>query len=171
MTPDDIKKIYANAPVAEETLEVISFNASWFSQKYYLQHQLGEDIDVTLETAAVVSASYVPMNISQASDNADLSHERNVTIEMVNDIIASENDNYDPEVHGDEMPEFQSRGYIIYRDGTVSGIKYGPVTLPIRSMVSTNQGSAFTVTAKPTNEYPTGEIATISRVPMLRGFI
>jgi hypothetical protein len=171
MTPDDIKKIYANAPVEQDTLEVISFSASWFSRTYYLQRQFVEGIDVTLETAQVVTAEYVPMSIDQASSSADLTHERSVNIQMVNDVIAIENDNYDPVVNADEMPQFQSRGYIMYRDGTTSAIKFGPVTLPVRSMLSNSVGSLFKVTAKPSNESPTGEIATVTRAPMLRGFV
>lgn len=170
MTPDEIKKIYASAPVDRTTLEVISFSAPWFSQTYYLQRQFTEDIQVTLETAQVVDVLYAPMNIEQASSNADLSYERNVTMQQVNDIIASENDNYDPEVHGDTTPTFQSRGYIAYRDGTISGIQYGPISLPVAGMKTNNQGVVVTVTTKPSNDYATGELATVTRVPMLRGF-
>ena len=164
MTPDEIKKIYASAPVGRTTLEVISFSASWFSKTYYLQRQFTEDIEVVLENDTVVDVLYAPMSVEQASSNADLNYERNVVIQMVNDIIASENDNYDPEVHGSEMPLFQSRGYIAYRDGTISSIQYGPITLPVRKMKTNNQGSVINVTTKPSNESSTGEIATVTRV-------
>lgn len=171
MTPDEIKKIYASAPVDQTELEVISFSASWFSKTYYLQRQFTEDIQVTLENSIVVDVMYAPMNIDQASSNADLNYERNITIQMVNDLIASENDNYDPLIHGSEMPVFQSRGYIAFRDGTISDIKYGPISLPVRKMKTNNQGSIISVTTKPGNDYSTGEIATVTRVPMLKGFV
>lgn len=170
MTPDEIKKIYASAPVDQTTLEVVSFSASWFSKTYYLQRQFTEDIQVTLEDDSVVDVLYTPMSIEQASSNADLNYERNITIQMVNDLIASENDNYNPEIHGSEMPMFQSRGYIAYRDGTISSIQFGPVSLPVRRMKTNNQGTVINVTTKPSNESSTGEIATVTRVPMLRGF-
>lgn len=170
MTPDEIKAIYASAPVGEAELEIISLSASWFSQTYYLQRQFTENIQVTLESDSVVTVLYAPMNIDQASSNADLSYERNITIQIVNDLIAAEHDNYDPEVHGNEMPQFQSRGYIYYRDGTISSLKYGPITLPVRRMINNNRGSSINVTTKPSNESATGEIATVTRVPMLKGF-
>jgi hypothetical protein len=170
MTPDDIKKIYASAPVDRTTLEVVSFSASWFSKTHYLQRQFTDDIQVTLETGVVVNVLYAPMNLEQASSNSDLNYERNVTIQQVNDIIASENDNYDPETNSDEMPVFQSRGYIAYRDNTISAIQYGPITLPVRSMTTNNQGTIISITTKPGNEYATGEMATVTRVPMLKGF-
>lgn len=170
MTPDEIKKIYASAPTDRTTLEVISFSASWFSKTYYLQRQFTEDIQVTLENDEVVDVLYAPMNIEQASSNADLNYERNVTLQMVNDLIASEHDNYDPDIHDGEMPIFQSRGYIAYRDGTISDIQFGPISLPVRKMKTNNQGVVISVTTKPGNDYSTGEMATVTRVPMLRGF-
>ena len=111
------------------------------------------------------------MNIDQSSSNADLSYERNIQIQMVNDIISSENDNYDPDIHGDEMPLFQSRVYIAYRDGTISSIMSGPISLPVRKISTNNQGVSINVTTKPSNESATGEIATTTRVPMLKGFV
>jgi len=171
MTPDEIRKIFASAPVDETELEVVSFNASWFSQVYYLQRQFTEDIQVVLEDASTVTAMYAPMNLEQASSNQDLSHERNIVIQMVNDIIASENDNYDPVTHGSEMPVFTSRVYIAYRDGTISSLMYGPITLPVRKISNNSEGISISVSTKPANESATGEIATVTRVPMLKGFV
>ncbi len=171
MTPDEIKSIYASAPVGKTELEVISFYAPWFSKTYYLQRQFTEDIQVKLETDVVVDVLYAPMNIDQASSNADLNYERNISIQMVNDLIAAENDNYDPEVNGNQTPIFQSRGFVAYRDGTISDIKYGPITLPVKTIKTNNQGAVINVTTKPGNDYATGETATVTRVPMLRGFV
>tara|TARA_R110000850_G_scaffold5143_6_gene21838 strand:+ start:91 stop:606 length:516 start_codon:yes stop_codon:yes gene_type:complete len=171
MTPDKIRKIYASAPVNQTTLEVLSFSAPWFSKVYHLQRQVTEEIQVTLETGEIVDVLYVPMNIDQASSNADLVYERSVNIHMVNDLIASENDNYDPEINAGQTPTFKSRGFILYRDGTVSDLKVGPVVLPVRSIKTNEQGSLLNVSTKPSNESSTGELATVTRVPMLRGFI
>lgn len=171
MTDDEIRAIYASAPVSRTTLEVIALSASWFSKTYYLQRQFTEDIKVTLETGQVVTVEYAPMSIDQSSSNADLTYERNLMIQMVNDIIATETDNYNPEIHGNELPQFTSRGYIYYRNGDISAIKGAPVVLPIRKMRRDSLGTLLNVTTKPSNESPTGEMTTITRVPMLRGFI
>ncbi len=171
MTPDEIKTIFASAPVDQTELEVISFNASWFSQVYYLQRQFTEDIQVILEDESTVDVMYAPMNLEQASSNQDLTYERNIVIQMLNDVIASENDNYDPDVHGDEMPVFESRVYIAYRDGTISSLMYGPITLPVRKIVNNSEGVSINVSTKPANESATGELATVTRVPMLKGFV
>lgn len=170
MTDEEVKKIYASAPVERENIEIISISASWFSKTYYLQRQVTDDLQIKLETGETVIANYVPMSIDQASNNDDLTYERNIVFEMVNDIIASENDSYDPEIHGKELPMFTSRGYILYRNGDVSNIKGAPIKLPLRRMRRDTVGTIANVSTKPGNEAATGEIATVTRVPFLRGF-
>ena len=171
MTNEEIREIYASAPVTKETIEVIELSASWFTRKYYLQRQMTDDIDITLETGEVVTANYAPMSLDQSSSNADLAYERNVVIQQVNDIIASGQARYDPDIHGDEMPMFVSRGYILYRNGTVSQIKQPPIKLPIRKMRRDDKGTVFNVTTKPANQSATGEMCTVTRVPMVKGFL
>ena len=95
MTDEEIREIYASAPVSKTVIEVVELSAPWFSKTYYLQRQMTDSIEVTLETGETVVAEYVPMSIDQSSSNADLNYERNIVIQQVNDIIASEQTNYD----------------------------------------------------------------------------
>lgn len=171
MTDEEIREIYASAPVSKTVIEVVELSAPWFSKTYYLQRQMTDSIEVTLETGETVVAEYVPMSIDQSSSNADLNYERNIVIQQVNDIIVSEQTNYDPDVYGDPLPQFVSRGYILYRDGSVSQIKQPPIRLPIRKMRRDERGALFNVTTKPANQWATGEVATTTRVPMLKGFL
>lgn len=171
MTDEEIREIYASAPVSKTVIEVVELSAPWFSKTYYLQRQMTDSIEVTLETGETVVAEYVPMSIDQSSSNADLNYERNIIIQQVNDIIASEQANYDPDVYGDQLPQFTSRGYILYRDGSISQIKQPPIRLPIRKMRRDERGALFNVTTKPANQWATGEVATTTRVPMLKGFL
>ena len=122
MTDEEIRQIYASAPVSKEVIEVFELSASWFTKTYYLQRQITDEIEVPLETGEVVIATYAPMSADQSSSNADLNYERNIVIQQVNDIIASEQSRYDPDIHGDELPMFTSRGYIIYRNGDICQI-------------------------------------------------
>lgn len=171
MTDEEIREIYASAPVTKTVLEVVSLSASWFTKTYYLQRQMTESIQVTLETGETVSADYAPMNLGLSSSNADLNYERSIVIQMVNDIIAMEHDRYDPDIHGDEMPIFTSRGYVLYRNGSVSQIKTPPIRLPLRRMTRDSKGAILNVSTKPANDYATGELATTTRIPMLKGFL
>ena len=167
MTDEEIRQIYASAPVSKEVIEVFELSASWFTKTYYLQRQMTDEIEVPLETGEVVIASYAPISADQSSSNADLNYERNIVIQQVNDIIASEQSRYDPDIHGDELPMFTSRGYILYRNGDISQIKQPPIRLPIRKMRRDDRGTLFNVTTKPANQWATGEVATTTRGPML----
>ena len=168
-TDSELREIYANAPVVKDTFEVITITASWFSKAYHLQHSFTEGIDVELETSEVVTAEYAPMEIGQASSNADLVYERNIIIQQVNDVIASEISLRDPE--STELPVIESRGYVMYRDGTVSQLKT-PVTRTDISKTTRNEiGVSIASSTKPVNAQATGESVTTTRVPMTKAFL
>lgn len=169
ITDSDLRVLYANAPVEQTMLEVISIEASWFSQTYYLQNKDVNGIDVELETGETVTAFYAPMSIGQSSSNDDLNYERTIIIQMVNDIIASESSSFNPLT--DEPPVLRSRGYILYRDGTVSGLKTGVVSLEISDMDRDEIGSSFNASTTKIDDLSTGEVATTTRIPMLKAFI
>jgi len=173
LNSEELKAIYASAPVESTQFEVVSIHAPWFSQVYYLQNIMTETIQVTLETDEVVDVIYAPMGLGQASSNADLNYERNIVIQLVNDIIASEEENFNPEIHDPLDQYIQSRGYIYYRTGEISSIQTSVITMPIRDITrdSDTGSSNIRVSSKPSNESATGEVATVTRVPMLKGFI
>lgn len=173
MTSDELKAVYASAPVSSTPFEVITLSAPWFSQKYYLQNVDTDPIDVVLETSETVTVSYVPMGIGQTSSNGDLNYERTITIQYVNDLIAAEQSNFDPDVHDPEDAVIESRGYIYYRNGDISSIQTSVTTLRVMDVArdSENGATSITTSSKPANETATGEVATINRVPMLRGYL
>lgn len=173
MTSDELKAIYANAPVASTPFEVISINAPWFSRKYYLHNVVIDTIQVTLETGEVVDVMYAPMGLGEASSNADLNYERNIVIQMVNDIIAEEQSRFNPEIHDPYDQAIESRGYIYYRNGEISSIQTSVIKTKVRDITRDAKSASTNIrtSSKPSNESATGEVATITRVPMLRGFI
>lgn len=173
MTSDELKEVYASAPVSSTDLEVISLSAPWFTKIYYLQNVDTDPIDVVLETNETVTVYYAPIGLGQTSSNADLNYERSIIIEEVNDIIASEQANFNPDVHNPDDAKISSRGYIYYRNGTVSAIQTSVTTVTIREVVRSAKSGSVNISASstPANETSTGEVATISRVPMLKGFL
>lgn len=173
MTTDELKEIYANAPVSSTDFEVITLKAPWFTQDYYLQNVTTDDIDIVLETAQTVTAIYAPMSIGQSSSNSDLNNERVIVLQEVNDIIASESQRFNPDVHNPNDAKIESRGYIFYRNGDVSSIQTSVTSVTIREITreSTNGSSNIRASSKPANESATGERCTVTRVPMLRGFL
>lgn len=167
VTDADLRRIFSSAPVNRDVIEVISLSAPWFTQTYYMQNQIVDDVEITLETGQVVTARYVPMSRGQASSNADLTYERNIVIQYCNDIIASEIARF---TQGAEKPILTSRGYVLYRDGTVSTIKTPAISVIVRNLEINEQGASITASTKPANVSGTGERNTITRIPMQRGF-
>ena len=168
ITDAELRELYANAPVEKSQLEVISVQADWFSKTYYLQNVDVDGIDVPLETGETVTADYAPMAIGQASSNDDLNYERTITIQLVNDIIANEVVNFNPLT--DSPPSLYSRGYILYRDGSVSGLKTGVVKLEILDLDRDEKGASINASTTRVDDLSTGEVATTTRVPMLKAF-
>ena len=168
ITDDELKTIFASAPVSKTMVEVISLTASWFSQEYHLQNQIGDVITVTFENGQVVDAYPAPMNITDASSNEDLTYQKTLSIENVNDLIATELERFDPSIH--EPPMMTSRMFIYYRDGTITGIKGSPIRLKVGKMDLNELGVQLSATAKETNTSATGERMTNARFPMQRGF-
>ena len=168
-----MREIFASAPVSSTELEVITLKAPWFDKIYYLQNVSADDLEVVLENNETVIAEYAPMSIGHSSSNADLNYERNITIQYVNDIIAEQTGNFDPDVHNPNDGVIEVRGYIYYRDGSVSSLQTSVTSATIREITrdSANGTSSILMSSKPANESSTGEVATINRVPMLRGFL
>lgn len=169
ITDDELKEIYSNAPITKDTFEVITLTADWFSQDYHLQNTFTEGVDVILEDDTEVFAEYAPMEIGQASSNASLEYSRTIIIQQVNDIIAAEIANRDPE--SDSKVYVQSRGYVMYRDGSISQLKTPVITTEVNKTTRNEVGTSISTSTKPVNNTSTGEIATVTRVPMLKGFL
>ena len=170
ITDDELREIYTNAPVVKDTFEVISISAPWFTKTYYLQNTFTDGVDVTLEDGiTVVTAEYVPMRIGQASSNADMSYTREFTIQQVNDVIAAEISARDPSLR--QKVRVESRGYVMHRDGTVSSLKTPVVGTEVVKSSRDHIGTTISTAVKPVNNTTTGEVATTTRVPMLKGFL
>jgi len=163
----DLREIFAVAPVESGYIEVITLKADWMSKSFYLQNKVTDGVDVVLETGETVTAEYAPMSLGQSSSNDDLNNERTIIFQQVNDLIATEVDKFDPD--NDDMPYIQSRVYIYYRDGTVSSLKSPVVTLPVTE-VSFNLGAAsLTASTSPVNDTATGILYSNKRFPMQKG--
>lgn len=167
-TDDELREIFTSAPVEKDVFEVISLTAPFFTRVYHLQHTFTEGIEVELETGEVIVAEYAPMDIGQASSEGNMNWNRTIIIEQVNDIIASELANRDPELDQKVIVEF--RGYVMYRDGSVSALKTPVIRNQVIEVDRDEVGSSISTSAKPISKTQTGEVATTTRVPMLRGF-
>lgn len=171
ITDDELKYIYANAPVEKERFEVVVISCEWFTETFYLQYAFGEDIEVTLDDGSVVTAQYAPMASELSESTDDVSFERKLTIMQANDLIANQIALRDPVLHKGIYPTLASYLYVMYRDGTVSALKSTPVKTLVLSVSRTTEGAVLSTSTSPVNQASTGEVATVSRVPMLEPYV
>lgn len=164
---EELREIYANAPLPKTAFIVVSLDATWFTQKFYLQNVSTDDIEVVLETGETVVAEYAPMNYTEAGNNDDMSYTRTVLIQQVNDIIAAQMDNRQYGDNSNVNVEF--RTYIMMRDGTISSIKDRVVRTQVVSLQRNAQGAKIDTSTKPITKTTTGEKQTTTRFPMLKG--
>jgi len=168
ISDSELREIYANAPVVKETFEVVTFRSSWF--EFHLQNAFaGEVVEVEFEDGSLVDAVYAPMRVDQASNNADMNYSRTIVIQAINDLIA-EQIALRPD-GSEERPVIEGRMFVMYRDGTISRMKGPVIQTEVLRTVRDAQGTKIDTAVKPVNNVATGEIATISRVPMLRGVL
>ncbi len=164
---DELRAIYANAPLPKTAFVVISFEASWFDQTFYLQNVSTDDIDVVLESGETITAQYAPMTYTEAGNNDDMSYSRSVLVQQCNDLIAAQMDNRDRD--DDNYVTVKFRTYVMYRDGTIGDIKLPVVSTQVISMSRNYQGAKIDTSTKPITKTSTGEKQTTTRIPMLKG--
>lgn len=169
ITDEELAEIFSNAPVEKDWFEVVKIYASWFSKPYYLQNTFTEGIDVSLEDDSVVTAEYAPMAIGESSSNADMSYERNITVQSLNDMIAIETDKRP--VGTNEKIKLEFYTYAIYRDGSISGVKGNVPSVQLIKTARDDKGTTLSTSSKPVSKTRTGEVVTLKRVPMIRGFM
>lgn len=170
-TDEELRDIYANKPVDKTQFEVIELGCPWFSKTYYLQYFNSQPMEIPLENGETVIAEYSPMNVQQSSSNEELEYERNLNIQMVNDIIASEITRRDPAEDFEIFPYLKSRNYVIYRDGTISSKKGPTIQTKVIDVTRDDEGATITTSTSPTNRKATGEVTTVTRVPMLKSLL
>jgi len=135
---------------------------------YRLVRNAHEGISVTHEgPAGPFEYRYVPFSFKPLSAQDDLVQALQVTLGDVGDVIAKEI-GVIAEANGlDERPQLIFR---TYREDDLTEPMQGPVTLEIRNVTTEKDGATFEAHAPELNASRTGQLYTLTRFPMLRGF-
>ncbi len=149
-------------------LELIEISHSSFSQTYRIVRNARKGVTVTLETAEVAFFSYYPLRIESNTTKDDLDQSFTITLGDTGDVLPDELDNVASASTYDEKP---SLVYRTYRSDVLTTPLFGPVGLVIESFGFNRQGATFTAKAPSANVNKTGEIYSLERFPMLRGFL
>lgn len=167
----ELRKLIASGVRGKGQVEVVEFSHSSFDAPMFFTGQMKDEFQVTLETGETVTTRYAPMTVQKESSGALLLGDRGITIQGVNDLVAAQEELIP--LDSTEKPVVKIRSFVARNDGSISGVAAGPFKLyaTVVDYNESNQSCKVTASTVPTNISETGEISTISRVPMLAGFV
>lgn len=171
MTDEELIDIYANAPIEKDRFEILKLEALWFSETYFLQNVYSEDIE-TLVDGVTQTIRYAPFRTGGESSSEELEYQVNTVLQNINDLIAKESENFNPDLRGDDrLPKITVYEFISYRDGTFKQSTNPSVTVRLNDMNRDEEGTNLLASTTPTNSQTTGEVVTVNRNPMLKAFL
>lgn len=110
---------------------------------------------------------YTPFTFKPLSAQDDLVQAIQISLGDVGDVIAKEIEVITAANGMSERPQLIFRSY---RSDDLTEPLFGPVTLEIRNVTTEQDGASFEARAPELNASRTGQLYTLERFPMLRGF-
>ena len=157
----------SQASIAE--LELIELSHPNFSQTYYVVRNAIKGVTVTLETGTVQLFEYYPLAIEASTVREDLDYIIKMKFGDLGEVIPKELDLLAGAANG-----FQTKPLLLYRtyrSDELTVPMYGPLRLEVAEFNFVKDGAEFEAKAPLLNINRTGEVYTLDRFPMLRGFL
>lgn len=148
-----------------ETLEISHPN---FTKVYRVVRNAVEGIVVTLENGSFAAFDYYPLQIENAGVRDDLDQSIKINLGDLGEVLPKELDEVSSNAGFGTKPIVI---YRTYRSDDLSRPLFGPVTLEVSTFAFNREGSTFEAKAPTLNINKTGEIYSLDRFPMLRGFL
>lgn len=148
--------------------ELIEITHPSFSKPYRIVRNALNGLTVTLEDSTVATFDYYPLSIKVTGASQDLDQSIEAQLGDLGDIIPKE---LDLVAAADNFKVKPTLLYRTYRSDDLSAPMNGPVRLEVPSLSFKKEGASITAGAPKLNASTTGEIYTMDRFPMLRGFL
>lgn len=148
-----------------ETLEISHPN---FTKTYRIVRNAVQGVTVRLENGVFEKFDYYPLQIENAGVRDDLDQSIKINLGDLGEVLPKELD----EVSSNNG--FGTKPIVIYRtyrSDDLSRPLFGPVMLEASTFAFNREGSTFEAKAPSLNINRTGEIYSLDRFPMLRGFL
>lgn len=149
-------------------LELVEISHSKFTKVYRVVRNAVGGITVTLETGSTATFDYYPLRIENNGTRDDLDQSFTFTLGDLGEVLPKE---LDAVASGSGFGEKPKVVYRTYRSDDLTVPLFGPVLLEVESFAFNREGSSFTAKAPSLNINKTGELYTLERFPMLRGFL
>jgi hypothetical protein len=158
---------FLNSPSSVVELDCIEILHPSFSKTYYIVRNAINGITVTHEDASVHTYDYFPIALTPTGASDDLDQILKVQLGDLGQIIPAELDRIANAGTFTTKPVLK---YRTYRSDNLAAPLFGPQKFVVGNISFTKDGSAFEAGAPKLNQTSTGEIYSMDRFPMLRGF-
>lgn len=141
--------------------------------EYHLSYQLFEGVQGVDENGSTFTTIYAPMRVSdeQANSPDALMADRKITISGVNDLIAKNEDLVPMDVTIENGVVVSIMTFLSDLDGVLSNIiSVQDYYLSDTDYSADSNACSLTIVTNPTNDSSTGELATTTKFPSLRGY-
>lgn len=164
----DLNAFFFNSPASVIQLELLEISHPNFSQTYRIVRNAVAGVTVTHEDASVRAYTYYPARIKANGDKADLDSSIQVDLGDLGDTFPNEMDLI-AAANGFGIKPIVK--YRTYRSDDLTQPLTGPLTLEVKQFSHNGDGLSFEAAAPRVNVNKTGEVYSLDRFPMLRGFV
>lgn len=165
---DELATVIASFTTAKSDVEVVRISDPNIDT-LYLTSQLADNTKVKDENSQLQTVTALPMSLTDESSGSLLLNERTLTLQGINDLIASEEDKIPLDYEGRVKIDVMT--YVAGIDGYLSDISLGPIRYFMQKSAYSqkNNNASLTMSTSPTNKSETGEKATKAKFPTLQG--
>jgi hypothetical protein len=166
-------QFFLNTSSSIVQLELLEISHSSFSQTYRIVRNAINGVTVTLEDASVHTFAYYPVKIVPTGSNNDLDQVLQVQFGDLGQVVPLEVDRVLLTSSGG-LPTSVTKPtllYRTYRSDDLTEPLAGPYRFQVNNIAFQKEGATLQCTAPRLNLNRTGEIYSMDRFPMLRGFL
>ena len=165
----DYVGFYLNSSGSVVRIECFEFSHPSFTKVYRVVRNVTAGITLTHEDGLPYNYDYYPLKIDRSNTTDDLDEGLSIGMGQLGDELPLEFDLVNNGAYSDTVPVLK---YRVYRSDDLTAPMFGPSILEVRGCSFDDAGQAsFEATAPRLNTTTTGEIYTLDRFPMLRGFL
>lgn len=166
--PAPYSQFFLNSAGSVVQLETIEISHPNFTKTYRIVRNAIAGLQATLEDTTVVNFDYYPLRLTPTKSDDDLDQVIKVDLGDVGQVIPLELDAVNAAGGMLTKPTFK---YRTFRSDDLSAPLFGPLVQVITNLGFNAEGATFDAEAPKLNINSTGEIYTIDRFPMLKGFL
>ncbi|AUR89962.1 hypothetical protein NVP1135O_33 [Vibrio phage 1.135.O._10N.222.54.B6] len=165
---DELAEVIASFTTNKGEVEIVRVSHPLINT-LYLTSQLSNNAEIYDENDQIQTVMAVPMSLTDESSGSLLLNERTLTLQGINDLVASEEDKIP--LDDVERIKVDVMTYVAGIDGTLSKIALGPIRYFMQKSAYSqkNNNASLTMSTSPTNKSETGEKATKAKFATLAG--